>query len=1061
LICWTPGLHGGPGKCRYHSVIQSNRFSPWRAWAVLAAMVAIAAVLAWRPLSDAILRRRLTAAMNRARAAAGDPARFQLRLASTSGTAAFELADAAELVELGRDAGGDDESRATGLAHFVAGDCERSADAFGRVRNRTPSDWNDLAAAQICTATKANDPQRWIGALTANDRAFSADPGLAEARFNRARLLELAGLSTLAQQHWERYVAVDPGSGWAKFARDRIANRVVSESQRWRTAVPDPEKASPETLAPLVRSLPQDARLYCEGIFLSIWAEAVVKGERDRAARALANARAIADVLQRESGERLASDAIAAIDAARSSSRLRSLASGQLAYRAGRFALRQGDFATAELELARARDAFAHGGSPMARLADFYVADAVRNQNRTTEALRMQRRLRDLETGAGSSYPTLLARIHHELALCEALLGHWSDAVASASAAAATYTSMRERGNAAASEAVVSESFDFLGHPELAWKHGLAAVRDASAAGDLHRVRVTLGALTRTELRGRRWQQARALAHLDQELSAIYPGPQLDAGNLLRLAMAEWHLRNRPMAMRALDGARSAAHKVPAAGREKLMAEVDAATGVFMRRDNPQRGVQLLTASIAFQTRADRPIVLPELYLERGRAFLESNDVTAAERDFDAGIRELERQRMTVRDTFIRLGIFADASELFEEALALQLRRGSGPAAVLETIERGRARAVLEQMEMPASEARSGRLLIKDVQHRLSGRAALVEYEALRDQLVIICVTHRRVTMTRVPIPRAKLAALARRFTDDVIARKENAGAELYDVLVRPVAAELQNLGAITVVPDEILERVAIGALFDSRSQKTAIEQFVIATAPSAAVFARTADTLRMRPHRAPSSVLVFANPDVPRDEFPALVSLSASEWEAGWIARQYQKSHLLARSQATAERFLTLAPKSDIVHFGGHAVIRRNELAGSALICAASPGMRGVLTLREIAQMRFSNTQTVVLAACSTLDGRNAAIEGVPSLARGFLVAGVPSVIGTLWDIEDREAVAVMRVLHEHLARGAFPADALRTAQLTAIRNGRPPAEWAAFSVMGAAAPPPSPMLP
>ena len=35
-----------------------------------------------------------------------------------------------------------------------------------------------------------------------------------------------------------------------------------------------------------------------------------------------------------------------------------------------------------------------------------------------------------------------------------------------------------------------------------------------------------------------------------------------------------------------------------------------------------------------------------------------------------------------------------------------------------------------------------------------------------------------------------------------------------------------------------------------------------------------------------------------------------------------------------------------------------------------------------------------VILAACSTLRAQKSGVEGVPSLARAFLVAGVPAVI-------------------------------------------------------------------
>src|SRR5207249_4388812 len=114
-----------------------------------------------------------------------------------------------------------------------------------------------------------------------------------------------------------------------------------------------------------------------------------------------------------------------------------------------------------------------------------------------------------------------------------------------------------------------------------------------------------------------------------------------------------------------------------------------------------------------------------------------------------------------------------------------------------------------------------------------------------------------------------------------------------------------------------------------------------------------------------------------------------------------------------------------------------------------------GALTSREIAQLRLRSAEVVVVEACSTLRGRVGKIDGVPSIGRMFLVAGVPDVIGTLWDIEDREASSFVDTLHDRLAAGDSPASALRSAQLHALQSPNPelnhPAYWASFALIGA----------
>lgn len=72
--------------------------------------------------------------------------------------------------------------------------------------------------------------------------------------------------------------------------------------------------------------------------------------------------------------------------------------------------------------------------------------------------------------------------------------------------------------------------------------------------------------------------------------------------------------------------------------------------------------------------------------------------------------------------------------------------------------------------------------------------------------------------------------------------------------------------------------------------------------------------------------------------------------------------------------------------------------------------------------------------------DGPQCGGRRSPKYRPHSVVAGVPAVIGTLWDSEDREAAPVMRVLHEEMAHSVAPAVALREAQLASIHAADPP---------------------
>jgi CHAT domain-containing protein len=106
---------------------------------------------------------------------------------------------------------------------------------------------------------------------------------------------------------------------------------------------------------------------------------------------------------------------------------------------------------------------------------------------------------------------------------------------------------------------------------------------------------------------------------------------------------------------------------------------------------------------------------------------------------------------------------------------------------------------------------------------------------------------------------------------------------------------------------------------------------------------------------------------------------------------------------------------------------------------------------VEEIATMRLRRTSVVVLAGCNTARGTRRGPEGIISVAHGFLTAGAPSVIATLWPIDDNGAAAFFPRVHANLAAGMSPAEALRSVQLECIRNGTTPLSlWAAVQVIG-----------
>jgi CHAT domain-containing protein len=158
------------------------------------------------------------------------------------------------------------------------------------------------------------------------------------------------------------------------------------------------------------------------------------------------------------------------------------------------------------------------------------------------------------------------------------------------------------------------------------------------------------------------------------------------------------------------------------------------------------------------------------------------------------------------------------------------------------------------------------------------------------------------------------------------------------------------------------------------------------------------------------------------------------------------------ARAQLTKPR--VAAP--EVLHIATHALIddAQPELSGIVLSLVDARGQptRGFLPLVEVYDLPV-RAQLVVLSACRTAAGPDVPGEGLASLTRGFMYAGSPRVVASLWSVEDRATAEFMRAFYEALfVRGQPAPAALRTAQAALRRSTRwaSPYYWAAFTFQG-----------
>jgi CHAT domain-containing protein len=165
--------------------------------------------------------------------------------------------------------------------------------------------------------------------------------------------------------------------------------------------------------------------------------------------------------------------------------------------------------------------------------------------------------------------------------------------------------------------------------------------------------------------------------------------------------------------------------------------------------------------------------------------------------------------------------------------------------------------------------------------------------------------------------------------------------------------------------------------------------------------------------------------------------------------------------SNATVPAFLRLAAGSTIIHVAAHGVANPDVPSRSFLLLAPTGEDSGVIDAEGLSsELRLTRTRLAVLSACSSAGGTPVGPEGLSPLVRPLIVAGVPGVVGTLWNVSDSLATEELLVRFHRYYRDGYDADdALRQAQLIMIQN--PEAlyhavwGWSAFQTIGYASSP------
>ncbi|HKQ51012.1 MAG TPA: CHAT domain-containing protein [Pyrinomonadaceae bacterium] len=332
-----------------------------------------------------------------------------------------------------------------------------------------------------------------------------------------------------------------------------------------------------------------------------------------------------------------------------------------------------------------------------------------------------------------------------------------------------------------------------------------------------------------------------------------------------------------------------------------------------------------------------------------------------------------------------------------------------------------------------------------ELQRRLSTDTALVEYTSLDGELLAFVATNEGIEVIRnlgdeeeagellgqlrFQIDALRYGARAlRKHLPNLTERIQSHLQALHTLLMRPI---LKHTGErrLIIAPHRALYYIPFHALHDGTGYL--IERREVAYAPSAVVLLHCL----AQPQRPLQRALLMgvADEQTPRvsEEIDALAPL-------------FPESIALLNERATLAALQEYAHGADILHLACHGQFRPDNPLFSSLRLGD-----GWLTVRDTYNLDLK-CGLAALSACETGVNEVAPGDELIGLARGFFSAGAPSLLLSLWTVDDETTAELMASFYKLLLAGNAPAAALRAAQLEQLKKQPHPFFWSPFMIVG-----------
>lgn len=333
-------------------------------------------------------------------------------------------------------------------------------------------------------------------------------------------------------------------------------------------------------------------------------------------------------------------------------------------------------------------------------------------------------------------------------------------------------------------------------------------------------------------------------------------------------------------------------------------------------------------------------------------------------------------------------------------------------------------------------------LTLKDIQTHLAPDTAVLEFHVLDDKVLVWTVRRESIQVTTLSYGRRAIITCVKKLRDSISDTRSETqivpvAKDLYNVLISQ--AGIRKGEQLIIVPHGILHYLPFHILLQP-DNRYLLEDHAISYLSSAGLMRFTSEKQK----KTQGKVLAFGNPDLGN----LIYNLRYAEREAREIGTLYPQSDVYLKKDASRTRAGKALTGYGVIHFASHGEFNETNPLESSIMLAGDDIESGRLKTEEIFALNI-DASLVVLSACETAIGKVNTGDEIIGLTRAFIYAGAPSVITSLWRVNDKATYLLMSIFYKNL-KTMGKAEALRSAQRSVMKDYQHPFYWGAFILNG-----------